>query len=78
MPQLTYRPTRGGWQRGCWLARAEGLMDVTPLTTTAADYFTRYGILAIPREDAPEAVCAPVESREARPETATVMALAPR
>ncbi len=54
-------------------ARAEGLADVTLLTTTAADYFTRFGFHAIPREDAPEAVRASVEFREACPETATVM-----
>lgn len=54
-------------------ARAEGLADVTLLTTTAADYFTRFGFHVIPRESAPEAVRASVEFREACPETATVM-----
>jgi N-acetylglutamate synthase-like GNAT family acetyltransferase len=54
-------------------ARAEGLADVTLFTTTAADYFTRFGFRVIPREDAPEAVRASVEFREACPETATVM-----
>ena len=54
-------------------ARATGITDVTLLTTTAADYFTRYGFAAIPREEAPEPVRASVEFREACPDTATIM-----
>ena len=54
-------------------ARAEGLADITLFTTTAAEYFTRFGFHVIPREHAPEAVRASVEFREACPETATVM-----
>jgi amino-acid N-acetyltransferase len=62
-----------------WLldhAGAEGLDDVTLLTTTAADYFTRFRFQVIPRGDAPEAARASVEFREACPDTATVMTLA--
>ncbi len=54
-------------------ARAEGLADVTLFTTTAADYFTRFGFRVTRRADAPEAVRASIEFREACPETATVM-----
>lgn len=51
----------------------DGLRDITLLTTTAAGYFSRYGFHAIPRDDAPAAIRASVEFREACPDTATVM-----
>lgn len=57
-------------------ARAAGLTDITLLTTTAADYFTRHGFAEIPREATPDPVRAAVEFREACPDTATVMTLA--
>ena len=54
-------------------ARAAGMTNITLLTTTAADYFPRYGFRAIPRDEAPAAVRASVEFRDACPDTATVM-----
>ena len=59
-----------------WLldtARGDGLTDITLLTTTAADYFPRYGFHAIPRDQTPAAIRASVEFRDACPDTATVM-----
>lgn len=55
--------------------RAEGLADVTLLTTTAARYFPRFGFRPIPREQAPEAVRASLEFRVACPDSAVVMLL---
>jgi N-acetylglutamate synthase-like GNAT family acetyltransferase len=57
-------------------ARAEELADVTLLTTTAADYFPRFGFRQIAREAAPLAVRESIEFREACPESAVVMTLA--
>ena len=57
-------------------ARAQGLADVTLLTTTAADYFPRFGFRQIAREAAPLAVRESIEFREACPESAVVMTLA--
>lgn len=57
-------------------ARESGVADVTLLTTTAAGYFPRFGFQAITREEAPVAVRASVEFREACPASATVMTLA--
>lgn len=57
-------------------ARAQGLADVTLLTTTAADYFPRFGFRQIAREEAPLAVRDSIEFREACPESAVVMSRA--
>lgn len=57
-------------------ARAERLADVTLLTTTAADYFPRFGFRQVTREAAPLAVRESVEFREACPDSAVVMSLA--
>ncbi len=56
--------------------RESDVADVTLLTTTAADYFPRFGFQTITREQAPLAVRASVEFREACPTSATVMLLA--
>ena len=54
-------------------ARAQGLADVTLLTTTAAEYFPRFGFQQIAREAAPLAVRDSIELREACPASAVVM-----
>ena len=58
------------------LAREADLADVTLLTTTAADYFSRFGFRAIARDEASAPVRDSLEFREACPDTATVMSLA--
>jgi N-acetylglutamate synthase-like GNAT family acetyltransferase len=62
-------------QRVLAQARAEGMQDVTLLTTTAADFFPRFGFQVIKREAAPLPVQESVEFREACPSSATVMLL---
>jgi len=57
-------------------AREEGLANVTLLTTTAADYFPRFGFCVIARDETPPPVRDSLEFREACPDTATVMTLA--
>jgi len=57
-------------------ARAQGLADVTLLTTTAAEYFPRFGFQQIAREAAPLAVRDSIEFREACPASAVVMSRA--
>jgi amino-acid N-acetyltransferase len=57
-------------------AREAELADVTLLTTTAADYFPRFGFRAITRDEAPLPIRDSLEFREACPDTATVMTLA--
>lgn len=59
------------------LAGASGAecADVTLLTTSAADYFTRFGFRAIPRDQTPAPIRASLEFREACPDSATVMTL---
>jgi len=56
-------------------ARATGITQVVLLTTTAADYFPRFGFRRIDRQDAPAAVTASVEFQTACPASATVMLL---
>lgn len=56
-------------------AEADGLRSVTLLTTTAADYFPRFGFRAIPRAAVPAPVQRSVEVREACPASAVAMAL---
>lgn len=56
-------------------AAADGLHTVALLTTTAPDYFPRFGFRAIPRAAVPAAVQASVEFREACPASAVAMRL---
>lgn len=56
-------------------AHATGITQVVLLTTTAADYFSRFGFRCIDRQDAPAAVSASVEFQTACPASATVMLL---
>lgn len=57
-------------------AREADLADVSLLTTTAADYFPRFGFRVVARNAAPLPVRDSIEFREACPDTATVMTLA--
>jgi N-acetylglutamate synthase-like GNAT family acetyltransferase len=63
-------------RRALATAREADLADVTLLTTTAVDYFPRFGFHPIAREEAPLPVRDSLEFREACPDTATVMTLA--
>ena len=54
-------------------ARALGLPALYLLTTTAEDFFRRFGFSRIARQDAPESVRASVEFRYACPASAIVM-----
>ena len=56
-------------------ARAAGVHDVILLTTTAADFFPRFGFAPITRGEVPPALHASAEFRGACPASATVMAL---
>lgn len=63
-------------QRALATAREADLADVTLLTTTAADYFPRFGFRVIARDETPLPIRDSLEFREACPDTATVMTLA--
>jgi N-acetylglutamate synthase-like GNAT family acetyltransferase len=54
-------------------ARPRGLRAVYLLTTTAADYFKRFGFRPIPRADVPRELWESAELKGACPESATVM-----
>jgi amino-acid N-acetyltransferase len=54
-------------------ARARGVRQVYLLTTTAEDWFPRFGFTRIERHAVPPALHASVEFRGACPESATVM-----
>jgi N-acetylglutamate synthase-like GNAT family acetyltransferase len=56
-------------------ARRERLASVTLLTTTATDYFPRFGFRRIEQSAAPEAVKASTQFRGACPSTAAAMLL---
>jgi len=56
-------------------ARARGLREVYLLTTTAADYFPRYGFVRVSRTSAPPALQRSREFAEACPQTAVTMRL---
>lgn len=56
-------------------ARKDGVRRVYLLTTTAADYFPRFGFRRVPREEASPGVRESVEFREACPASAVAMAL---
>jgi amino-acid N-acetyltransferase len=52
-----------------------GIRQIVLLTTTAADYFPRFGFQTIQRAEVPLAAQASIEFREACPDSATVMSL---
>jgi amino-acid N-acetyltransferase len=54
-------------------AAALGLADVYLLTTTASDFFARFGFEVVPREAVPAAIRASIEFTSACPASATVM-----
>jgi amino-acid N-acetyltransferase len=56
-------------------ARRAGLKQVVLLTTTAADFFPRFGFRQISRAEVPLAAQASIEFQEACPATAAVMSL---
>lgn len=56
-------------------AHREGVQQVVLLTTTAADYFPRFGFRALPRADVPVAAQESLEFREACPDSAVAMLL---
>ncbi|MGH7713977.1 MAG: arsenic resistance N-acetyltransferase ArsN2 [Gemmatimonadaceae bacterium] len=56
-------------------AQSRGLRDVYLLTTTAADYFPRYGFVRVSRTSAPAALQRSREFAEACPDTAVTMRL---
>ena len=56
-------------------AKARGLREVYLLTTTAADYFPRYGFVRVSRTSAPPALQRSREFAEACPQTAVTMRL---
>jgi amino-acid N-acetyltransferase len=56
-------------------AKARGLREVYLLTTTAADYFPRYGFVRVSRTSAPTALQRSREFAEACPQTAVTMRL---
>lgn len=61
-------------ERLAW-ARQRGLQAVYLLTTTAADYFPRFGFVSESRDQAPEAIRRSREFAEACPATAAFMRL---
>jgi amino-acid N-acetyltransferase len=60
------------------LAKEHRVPAVYLLTTTAAEFFPRFGFTPVTREDVPEAVRQSVEFTTACPSTATVMRLGVR
>jgi amino-acid N-acetyltransferase len=59
--------------RALALTQERGIRDVFLLTTTAEDYFPRFGFACIARESVPDAVQASAEFQGACPSTAVVM-----
>jgi N-acetylglutamate synthase-like GNAT family acetyltransferase len=57
-------------------AKRRGIRQVFLLTTTAADYFPRFGFARLPREQAPKALTASAEFQGACPDSAILMAVA--
>ena len=55
------------------LTRQRGIQDVFLLTTTAEDYFPRFGFACIARDSVPQSVQASAEFQGACPSTAVVM-----
>jgi len=56
-------------------ARGEGRRGIVLLTTTAADYFPRFGFRPIERADVPPPVQASIEFQSACPQSAVAMLL---
>jgi amino-acid N-acetyltransferase len=54
-------------------ADAQGLDPVALLTTTAADYFPRFGFRVVPRSEVPDAVQASIEFAQACPTSAVAL-----
>lgn len=63
-------------ERAIAVARANGIHQLVLLTTTAADFFPRFGFMRIAREDMPGSLKASAEFRHACPASAVVMRLA--
>lgn len=59
--------------RALEITQERGIHDVFLLTTTAEDYFPRFGFASISREAVPAAVQKSVEFQGACPETAVIM-----
>jgi amino-acid N-acetyltransferase len=59
--------------RALALTRERGIRDVFLLTTTAEDYFPRFGFVCIARDSVPETVQASAEFQGACPSTAVAM-----
>jgi amino-acid N-acetyltransferase len=59
--------------RALALTRERGIQDVYLLTTTAEDYFPRFGFACIARDSVPQSVQASAEFQGACPSTAVVM-----
>ena len=59
--------------RALAMTKEHGIHDVFLLTTTAEDYFPRFGFACIARESVPEAVKASAEFQGACPSSAVVM-----
>jgi amino-acid N-acetyltransferase len=62
-------------QRVLQRAAQQGMQQIVLLTTTAADYFPRFGFQVISRADAPTAAYQSVEFQGACPDSSTVMLL---
>jgi amino-acid N-acetyltransferase len=60
-------------ERALDLARERGIGDVYLLTTTAENYFPRFGFVRISRDEVAPALQSSVEFRSACPASATVM-----
>lgn len=62
-------------QRAIAEAQGRGIQQLALLTTTAADYFPRFGFRAIPQSELPGALQASAELQGACPTSATAMIL---
>jgi amino-acid N-acetyltransferase len=60
-------------ERALDVARAQGVDDVFLLTTTAEQYFPRFGFACVSRDSVAKGVQASIEFQEACPASATVM-----
>jgi amino-acid N-acetyltransferase len=62
-------------QRAIESARAHGMRQLVLLTTTAEQFFPRFGFVRVARDDIPEALKASAEFKYACPASAAVMQL---
>jgi amino-acid N-acetyltransferase len=60
-------------ERALSITRQRGIKDVFLLTTTAEDYFPRFGFACVSRDSVTEAVKESAEFKEACPASAVVM-----